>query len=62
MPYLTDIDSQAQKYLLLLAKQMADQENVTEQLKADNAVLWVQKMNEIQFRVRKIICNETIYA
>ncbi len=60
--YLTDIDSQAQKYQLLLTKQMADQENVTEQLKADNAMLWMQKMNEIQSRVRKIIYNEIIYA
>ncbi len=60
--YLADIDSQAQEYLLLLTKQMADQENVTEQLKADNAMLWVQKMNEIQSRVREIIYNEIIYA
>lgn len=60
--YLTDIDSQTQEYSLLLTKQMADQENVTEQLKADNAVLCVQKMNEIQSRVKEIICNEIIYA
>lgn len=60
--YLTDIDRQAQEYLLLLTKQMADQENVTEQLKADNAMLWVQKMNEIQSRVREIIYSEIIYT
>ncbi len=60
--YLADIDSQTQEYLLLLTKQMADQENVTEQLKADNAMLWVQKMNEIQSGVREIIYNEIIYA
>ena len=48
--------------LLLLTKQIAEQENVTEQLKADNAMLWVQKMNEIQSRVREIIYNEIIYA
>ena len=45
--YLADIDRQAQERLLLLTKQIAEQENVTEQLKADNAMLWVQKMNEI---------------
>ena len=65
--YLADIDKQAQERLLLLTKQIAEQEiaeqeNVTEQLKADNAMLWVQKMNEIQSRVREIICNEIIYA
>ena len=48
--YLADIDRQAQERLLLLTKQIAEQENVTEKLKADNAMLWVQKMNEIQFQ------------
>lgn len=60
--YLADIDRQAQEYLLLLTKQIAEQENVTEQLKADNAMLWVQKMNEIQSRVRETIYSEIIYA
>ena len=65
--YLADIDKQAQERLLLLTKQIAEQEiaeqeNVTEQLKADNAMLWVQKMNEIQSRVREIIYSEIIYA
>ena len=60
--YLADIDRQAQECLLVLTKQIAEQENVTERLKADNAMLWVQKMNEIQSRVREIIYSEIIYA
>ena len=60
--YLADIDRQAHERLLLLTKQIAEQENVTEQLKADNAMLWVQKMNEIQSRIREIIYSEIIYA
>ena len=60
--YLADIDRQSQECLLLLTKQIAEQENVTEQLKSDNAMLWVQKMNEIQSRVREIIYSEIIYA
>ncbi len=60
--YLADIDRQAQERFLLLIKQLAEQENVTEQLKAENAMLWVQKMNEIQSRVREIIYNEIIYS
>ncbi len=60
--YLADIDKQAQERLLLLTKQIAEQKNVTEQLKADNAMLWVQKMNEFQSRVREVIYNEIIYA
>ena len=60
--YLADIDRQAQKRLFLLTKQIAEQENVNEQLKADNAMLWVQKMNEIQSRVKDMIFSEIIYA
>ena len=60
--YLADIDRQAQERLLLLTSQIAEQENVTEQLKADNAMLWVRKMNEIQSRVRENIYSEIIYA
>ena len=60
--YLADVDRQAQKCLLLLTKQIAEQENVTEHLKADNTMLWAQKMNEIQSRVREIIYSEIIYA
>ena len=60
--YLADIDRQAQERLFLLTKQIAEQENVNEQLKADNAMIWVQKMNEIQSRVRDIIFSEIIYA
>ena len=39
--YLADIDRQAQERLLLLTKQIAEQEKAIEQLKADNAMLWV---------------------
>ena len=60
--YLADIDRQAQERLLLLTKQIAEQENVTEPLKADNAMLWVQKMNNIRHRAEEIICSEIIYA
>ena len=60
--YLADIDRQAQERLLLPTKQNAEQENVAEQLKADNAMLWMQKMNEIQSRVREIIYSEIIFA
>ena len=60
--YLADVDRQAQERLLLLTKQIAEQENITEQLKSDNAMLWVQKINEIQSRVREIIYSKFIYA
>ena len=59
--YLADIDRQAQECLLLLTKQIAEQENVTEQLKADNAMLWGQKMNNIRHTAEEIVYNELIY-
>ena len=51
-----------QRHKQYLKKQIAAKKNVTEKLKTDDPMLWVQKMNEIQSRVRKIIYNEIIYA
>ena len=44
-----------------LIEQMADKEGMTEQLKAENPMLWIRKMNEIQARAREIVCTEIIY-
>ena len=45
--YLADIDEQATEMMFRLVEQMADKEGVTEQLKAENQMLWVQSMNNI---------------
>ena len=45
----------------LLVKQLAEKEGVTEQLKAENPILWVQQMNNIQNRAREIVNAELIY-
>ena len=42
-------------------KQLAKQEGVTEQLKADNQILWVARMNNIRTRAEEIVNNEIIY-
>ena len=60
--YLADIDKQATEMMFCLVEQMADREGVTEQLKVENPMLWVGKMNEIQARAREIINSEIIYA
>lgn len=60
--YLIDIDGQAQERMCLLVTQMAKQEKVTEQLKAESPMLWVGKMNEIQARAREIVNDEIIYS
>lgn len=60
--HLADIDKQATEMIDLLVEQMKETEGVTEQLKAENKMLWVQKMNNIQNRVTEIINAELIYT
>ena len=59
--YLADIEQQAQLLFLRLVKELAEKENVTEELKADDMLLWVQKMNNIRSRVTEVVNNEIIY-
>lgn len=60
--YLTAIDEQAEEMFLRIVRQIAECENVTEALKEENAMFWVQKMNEIQARAREIVNDELIYT
>lgn len=59
--YLVDIDRQAEEMFSRLVKQIAKRESVTEQLKADNQMVWVQKMNNIRNRATEIINADIIY-
>lgn len=59
--YLVDIDEQAEEIFSRLVKQLAEKENVTEKLKAENQMLWVQKMNNIRSRVTETVKNNIIY-
>lgn len=59
--YLADIDEQATEMMFRLVEQMADKEGVTEQLKTENPMLWIGKMNEIQAMAREIVNKEVIY-
>ena len=58
--YLADIDRQAEEMFSRLVKQMAECEGVTEQLKAENQLEWVGKMNNIRSRAVEIIDVELI--
>lgn len=60
--YLHDIDIRARDIYETLVKQISEQECVTEQLKADNQMLWVQQMNNIANRAREIVNAEIIYT
>ena len=59
--YLADLDKQAEDMFFRLVKQMAEREGVTEQLKANNPMEWVARMNNIRSRVTEIINNDLIY-
>ena len=60
--YLADIDKQAEDMFFRLVKQMAERECVTEQLKADNQMEWVGRMNNIRSRATEIVNNNLIYT
>ena len=58
---LADIDKQAEEMFSRLVKQMAEREGVTEQLKADNQMEWVARMNNIRNSVIELVNRELIY-
>lgn len=60
--YLHDIDARAKEMYDTLIKQLAENEGITEQLKAENQMLWVQRMNNIANRAREIVNIEIIYT
>ena len=60
--HLADIDERADNMFSQLVKQIAEREDVTEQLKADNQIEWVARMNNIRKRATEIIDNDIIYT
>lgn len=60
--YLADIEQQAQQLFLRLVKDLAEKENVTENLKATDQMLWVRKMNNIRNRATEIVNADIIYT
>lgn len=60
--YLADIEQQAQRLFSRLVNDLAEKENVTEKLKAENQMLWVQKMDNIRNQTTEIVNAEIIYT
>ena len=60
--YLDDIEQQATAMFLRLVKELAEKENVTEELKSTDMMLWVQKMNNIRNCATEIVNAELIYS
>ncbi len=59
--YLADLNEQAKAMFSQLVKLLAEKEGVTEVLKAENQMLWVQKMNNLRNAAMEIVSNELIY-
>ena len=59
--HLEETDRQAEELLDRLTKQLAEQEGVTEALKADNQMEWVRRMNSIRSRAEEVVLAELIY-
>lgn len=59
--HLLSVQKQAEEMFDLLINQMAEREGVTEQLKTQNQMLWVGKMNNIWARAEEIVREEIIY-
>mgnify|MGYP005917742747 FL=1 len=59
--YLADIEQQAQQLFLRLVKELVENEGVTEELKADDMLLWVKRINNIRSRATEIVNYEIIY-
>ena len=60
--HCAEIENQARAMFDMLVVQMKDAEGVTEELKEQNQLEWVQRMNSIQQRAKEIVCNELIYT
>ena len=59
--HLAEVDQQAERMFQLLVSVLSKQENVTEKLKANRPMEWVQKMNSIRNRATEIVNSELIY-
>ena len=60
--YLTDLNEQAEAMFSRLVKQLSEKEGVTEGLKAENQMLWVQRMNNVRNVAMEIVSSELIYC
>ena len=59
--YLVDIENQAENLFLQLVKQLAESENITEELKAKDQMEWVAQMNNVCNRAREIVNSKLIF-
>ena len=60
--YLADLNDQAEEMFFRLVNEFAENEGITETLKADNQILWVQRMNAVRETATETVNNDLIYT
>lgn len=60
--HCAEVDNQARAMFNMLVEQIKETEGVTEQIKEENQLEWVCRMQNIEARIRELICEELIYA
>lgn len=60
--YLADLNKQAEDMFFRLVEQLAEKDAITEALKAENQMLWVQRMNAVRETAMEIVNHDLIYA
>ena len=60
--HLVEIDEECNEMMDRLVRQMAKKEGVTEQLKSDDWLCWLQKMNSIRSRAEEVVLHDLIYS
>ena len=60
--HLADTEEQAQELFSRLVKEYAEKEGVTKQLKKENPIEWIRRMNNIKMRVREMVNSEVIFG
>ena len=60
--YLADLNEQAEDMFFRLVEQLAEKDAITEALKAENQMLWVQRMNAVRETEMEIVNHDLIYA
>ena len=60
--HLADVEEQAQELFSRLVKEYAEKEGVTKQLKKENPIEWIRRMNNIKMRVREMVNSEVIFG
>lgn len=62
IPHLNQVSDEAEERMTLLVGQMAEKQGITEQLKSEDQMLWVQRLNNIRNAAEEIVLQEIVYV